>query len=253
MGSSLFAFNKLWKTKLEQFLVLHHFPIKNIALFASAFTHSSYSKKHQDIMSAMCRRGIEDHSSYSKKHEEITDYEKLELFGDALIGFVVTEFLYAENHKKSTPLGTLCRRKHFLVSEKVLSQVATNLKLTDLILHNLSSPQSLKKGILSDVFEALIGVIYLETGIENTKQFLLKWLLKPFYPKSLTRIDYSTILQELNQKIDKTVPHYHFHKEGEEFIAECHCQNQITVAKAKSKKMARTEAAHLMLHKLNEK
>ena len=224
----------LLQEKLVKFLTLQKIKFKKIEGYVTAFIHLSYSKKHDNI----------------------DNYEKLEFFGDAVIGLVVTELLYLKSSLVSVSLGELSRRKHFLVSESVLSQVANNLSFSRLILIDKSSTnlkqQSLQSNtsILSDVFEAFIGALYLDVGLRTTKKFIFNHLFKPFHLQSLDRVDYPSLLQELTQKDSKTTPQYSFHKVDHDFVAHCQYNNLSVSVKGKNKKIARSKAAKLMLAKL---
>lgn len=190
------------------------------------------------------------HSSYTQKQETVTNYEKLEFFGDAILGFLTAEFLYQQNMINTLTLGSLSRAKHFLVSKATLNQLAIKLQLKDLILKDQCNLPRINASLLSDVFEAFIGALYSDQGLLTTRAFLTKHLFLPFYSQSLQRIDYCSILQELAQKNNKTIPSYSFQEEDKQFLVTCQYNNLILVAKANSKKTARAKVARLMLEKL---
>lgn len=222
---------KLWTSKLTNFLLEHQLQPQKLDLYLVAFTHSSYSKQHNSFI----------------------DYEKLEFFGDAIIGFVVAEFVYLKSNQTTLSLGDLSRRKHFLVSDSTLARVSRNLKLATLVLNAIPEVKlETNDAILSDVFEAFIGALYLDLGIAVTKKFLLQHLLERFYSCSLSRVDYPSLLQELTQKQDKTVPNYVFEQHGKEFLVKCQYRDITIEFKDRSKKAARNEVSRLMLEKLGQ-
>ncbi len=200
------------------------------------------------------------HSSYAlEDKEKSVDYERLEFFGDSLIGFIITELLYPYHSKDEKLLspGQLSKSKHFLVSATVLNKVASQLDLQAVVLGNFpSKTQKSNKDskLLSDVFEAFIGALYFDLGLLASKNFVIKHLWEPYYLDSLQRTDYTSFLQEIMQKESQKLPSYSysFQEEDKEFIASCCCNNFKTTAKGKNKKSARSNAAFLMLKKMKK-
>ena len=137
--------------------------------------------------------------------------ERLELLGDAVLDLVVTEYLY-----KSFPASTegeLAKLKAMVVSEPVLAKVSKTLRLGEYLF--LSKGEEITGGrertsILGDVFESLLGAIYLDSNFEITKEIALKhmkyWIDNAESVEEI--LDYKTILQEYSQKEYKIVPKY---------------------------------------------
>ncbi len=105
-------------------------------------------------------------------------YERLEFLGDAALGLIVSEFLYQDNPGFSE--GGLTRTKSSLVSREALVRCSEKLDLGKYIL--ISSTENLLEGrarltILSDCFEALLGAIYIDGGIQATRVFIKRFLL----------------------------------------------------------------------------
>jgi ribonuclease-3 len=105
-------------------------------------------------------------------------YERLEFLGDACLGLIVSEFLYMENPDLSE--GGLTRTKSSLVSREALVRCSEKLELGKYVL--LSSRENLLEGrarltILADCFEALLGAMYLDGGIEPVRVLLKKLLM----------------------------------------------------------------------------
>ena len=116
------------------------------------------------------------HPSYPKQHSEYTkNYQRLEFLGDAILDFVITEELY-ELYPQDTE-GQLANYRAALVNGAVLGSLASDIKAEEFI--RLSDAEynaggNRKESILEDVLEALIGAIYLDGGMEETRQFILK-------------------------------------------------------------------------------
>ncbi|KAI3432539.1 hypothetical protein D9Q98_004088 [Chlorella vulgaris] len=120
-------------------------------------------------------------------------YERYEFIGDAVINFVVAKFLFDLYPKADEGFLTKVRTK--LVSGKCLSELSLKLGLQDYV---RMSERSLKSGfqyntrILEDVFESLVGCVYLDLGLLSAKTFLLS-----VYERF---IDFSDILRDNNYK-----------------------------------------------------
>lgn len=109
------------------------------------------------------------HSSYSNEHR-VESNERLEFLGDAIIEFIITERLYLEFKKKE---GDLSKIRSNLVSEKPLSEAIDKLGLEKCLLKGVGESKNTisSKAVKCDMFEAIVGAIYLDGGIENAKIF----------------------------------------------------------------------------------
>jgi ribonuclease-3 len=136
--------------KLEQILSCS---FKNKGLLKQAFIHSSCKQEYS----------IPDCETY----------ERLEFLGDSIVDFLTTEFLYLKYGKENE--GLLSKKKSAIVSGTVLALVAKRLKLYSYL---ISAKEVDKKNpaLLADVFEALVGAVYLDTGIEKCREILSKFL-----------------------------------------------------------------------------
>jgi len=160
------------------------------------------------------------HRSYGNEHWEYKkiNNERLELLGDAVLDLVVTEYLY-KNFTKSSE-GDLAKLKSMIVSEPVLAKISRELGIGKYLL--LSKGEELTGGrdrssILGDVFEAVLGAIYLDSGSDflvakayGTK--LLEYQINHI-EENEELIDFKTILQEHSQKSHKVTPVYEVVKE----------------------------------------
>jgi len=132
---------------------------KNKDLLIQAFCHRSYLNENPDFYL--------DHN------------ERLEFLGDAILELIVTEYLYQKYPKK--PEGELTNWRAALVNAKMLSEVSKDLDFNDFLLLSRGEAKELGKArqyILANIFEALVGAIYLDQGLDSCKKFIKKNLIK---------------------------------------------------------------------------
>ena len=128
--------------------------------------------------------------------------ERLEFLGDAALDLLVGEYLYKELQNANE--GELSKMRAAMVSEKGFMKLALELQLGKYIQLSASEENNngrAKPSILSSAFEAIVGAIYLESGIAVAKNITNK-LIKKCYPKldlATLSEDYKTALQELTQ------------------------------------------------------
>lgn len=141
------------------------------------------------------------HSSYANEHrmKKLSDNERLEFLGDAVLEIVTSDFLYHEH--SDVPEGELTRVRASIVCEQTLAFCTRALNLGDYLFLGKGEDQTggrKRKSILSDAFEAIIGAIYLDGGFASAKEFIHKFILKDIEHKKLF-YDSKTILQEIVQ------------------------------------------------------
>ena len=145
------------------------------------------------------------HTSFSNEQRinKNGDYERLEFLGDAVLELLSSEYIYKENETMGE--GAMTKLRAAIVCEPSLAQCAKEIELSEFIL--LGKGESAMGGrkrdsIVSDVFEALIGALYLDGGIEVARQFVHKYVLNDIEHKQLI-YDAKSSLQELVQKEKK--------------------------------------------------
>lgn len=158
------------------------------------------------------------HRSYGNENWDYKkiNNERLELLGDAVLDLVVTEYLYL--HFTSSSEGELAKLKSMIVSEPVLAKISRELGVGKYLL--LSKGEELTGGrerssILGDVFEALLGAVYLDSDFMRAKEFVLghiKYFIDHI-DENEDLIDFKTILQEFSQREYKVIPSYEVIKE----------------------------------------
>lgn len=141
------------------------------------------------------------HSSYAnEKHmKKLSDNERLEFLGDAVLEIVSSEYLF-KNYPKM-PEGDLTKFRASIVCEPTLALCTREMDLGKYLYlgkgENLTGGRN-RKSILSDALESVIGAIYLDGGFEEAKSFVHKFILTDIENKKLF-YDSKTILQEIVQ------------------------------------------------------
>ncbi|MCR6653996.1 MAG: ribonuclease III [Cellvibrionaceae bacterium] len=191
-----------------------------------------------------------------------TNNERLEFLGDSILNFIVAELLYLRFPQ--APEGDLSRLRAALVRGESLAEIAKDIALGDYL--NLGEGE-LKSGgfrrasILADALEAVIGAIYLDSGLESCKTFIRKWFDSRFNDLSLAtgEKDPKSQLQEWLQGRRKPLPVYSVTEIGgdshnQQFTVVCSVSllADTSTATATSRKAAEKEAALIMLKKLEQ-
>ena len=197
------------------------------------------------------------HKSYKKPYNN----ERLEFLGDAVLNLIVGEYLFLKFPKSNE--GELSKIRASLVNETGFTKLANDIHLGDYIF--ISSAEERNKGrtkasILSDAFEAIMGAIYLESGLNVLKPIILE-LLENSYDKINLDVlfsDYKTALQEITQARFGSIPEYKIegsygpdHKKEFEISIWIDDINYGS-AKGKSKKLAQQAVAKIAINKLKE-
>jgi ribonuclease-3 len=151
------------------------------------------------------------HSSYAFEHQLPYDNERLEFLGDAVLGLVVSEYLYNEYPRARE--GVLSKYKAAIVSRNVLGKRAQEMEIGELTLLGKGEEQHGgrdRPALLGSALEAVVGALYLELGIAPISRFLEKEIFEPGRDLSHTDEygDYKSMLQELVQRMHQTVPDY---------------------------------------------
>ena len=147
------------------------------------------------------------HKSYKQPY----DNERLEFLGDAVLDLIVGEYLYKKFPKSDE--GTLSKIRASLVNEDGFNKLAKHLDLGDYIY--LSNAEEKNGGrdkasLLSNAFEAIMGAIYLESGLQKTQEIALRLLDKNYKSITLDDLfkDFKTSLQEITQARFGVIPEY---------------------------------------------
>ena len=145
------------------------------------------------------------HSSYHNDHHLSYDYERLEFLGDQVISFVVCEYLFNQNPKLN--VGQMSKDKILIVQAKseVIAAKKLNLNMCIKIGKSIiNSKNNFNEKILEDVYEALMGAIYLDLGYNTAKRVITNTLISNYKFHKLSNVfDYKTKLQEMMMKYNK--------------------------------------------------
>ncbi|MFA5644083.1 MAG: ribonuclease III [Patescibacteria group bacterium] len=210
--------------------------------------------KDKDLLqqSMVHRSYINEHSGFKIGHNE-----RLEFLGDAVLEIIITEYLFLNFPDK--PEGDLTNWRASLVNSRMLFQVAEKLKFEKYLL--LSKGESKDKDskarqyILANSVEAVIGAIYLDQGIEASKNFVHDNVISNLDEiiKSKAYLDPKSRFQESSQEIVGITPSYRVLKEegpdhAKKFTVGLFLEEElVAVGEGSSKQEAQTNAAELGL------
>jgi len=195
------------------------------------------------------------HKSYKQPY----DNERLEFLGDAVLDLIVGEYLFNKFPKSDE--GKLSKIRASLVNETGFDMLARSINLGDYIyLSNAEENNGgrEKSSLLSNAFEAIIGTIYLESGLAKADEIAIKLIEKNHKDISLDSLfrDYKTTLQELTQARFGQTPEYKvIASRGPDHLKEFEVaviieEKEYARAIGKSKKIAQQVAAEIALKEL---
>ncbi len=145
------------------------------------------------------------HSSYANEHKNqgVKCNERLEFLGDAILGFVVGEYIYKKF--ESWPEGKLTKLRASVVCENMLSKKGRELGINKELRLGKGEENTggrERNSIIADAVESIIGAIYLDGGIGEARSFILELLEDEIENMSstVTILDAKTTLQEIIQK-----------------------------------------------------
>lgn len=202
------------------------------------------------------------HRSYiNESGTSVKDNERLEYLGDSVLGLVVNEYLF--KHFEDYHEGDLAKIKSVVVSEETLAKNARDLNLGSFIMMGKGEEMSggrKRSSILANTLEAVIGAIYLDSGLKEARRFILG-LMKGDVERvdNLTyQRDPKTTLQEYVQKKYKERPLYDVVEEkGPDHQKEFHVAlfvngKKVALGKGSSKRKAEMNAAEQTLKEIDK-
>ena len=213
-----------------------NYRFKDINLITEALTHKSYKKPYNN--------------------------ERLEFLGDAVLDLIVGEYLFQKFPNEDE--GILSKIRASLVNERGFTKLAMDINLGESILISVAEENNggrSKPSLLSNAFEAVIGAIYLESGLEVASKIVIDLIEKSYKSIDLNSLskDFKTALQELTQAEFGETPSYELIKSfgpdhKKEFEIAVLLKNKIiATAIGRSKKDAQQRAAYIALQKLQGK
>ena len=211
-----------------------------------------YNFKDKDILITALSHKSFINECKIKKWES---YERLEFLGDSILEYLVSDYLYS--YYKDMSEGELTKLRASLVCEFTLSKISREIGYGSYI--RLSKGENSTGGanrdsILCDVFEAVLGAIYIDGGMEAAKRYVYNFLLNDIEHKQLY-YDCKTKLQEFIQKNGDTLRYELISSEGPDhakIYKVCVLINDEIISEGigHSKKMAEQEAAFNALSQL---
>lgn len=210
------------------------------SVLIEAFTHSSYANDHRD--------------------EQIRNLERLEFLGDAVLEVTVSEYLYHKypNH----PEGQLTRMRASIVRAESLAKLAKEYNLHQFVRLGKGEEQMngrTRPSLLCDVFEAFIGAVFVDQGMDVVKDILKAILFPKIDSGAFSHgMDHKTALQELLQRngvvtIEYTVVDKRGPDHQKEFVVEVNVEGDLFgKGVGRSKKAAEQAAAKVALEMLEE-
>ena len=207
----------------------------------------------------ICTKEAFTHKSAIKEYEQFTEsFETLEFIGDSVLGFVITKFLF--DRYESRQEGFLTKARTKLVRGETLAKIANTLNLNELVIMDekgMRNQWNNNPKILEDVFEALIGAIYMDIGLIHAKEFILRIYQDPeIVDMNSIMVDdnYKDHLMRHCQVNNWPLPEYRVcaHHEGL-FYIDIYIDNMFRArGAAKSKKQAEQNAAQMYFQVLDE-
>ncbi|WP_040252662.1 ribonuclease III [Psychroserpens mesophilus] len=201
---------------------------KNKELYVKAFTHRSLN--------------IKDHEGNA------VNYERLEFVGDAMLSAVIASYLFEKVPHGDE--GYLTKMRSKVVSREHLNELGKELKLIDLVESKIPT-SNFGNNIHGNLFESLVGAIFLDKGYKQCEKFIFKRVVKPHVDIETLEgkiISYKSLLIEWCQKEKKTFDYNVYEDTGNDdlkhFSVKLSINNKvISKARATSKKKAEEKAS----------
>ena len=176
--------------------------------FSDALLNELQTRIHYTFRDPGLLRTAMTHSSAKELEGDCN--ERMEFFGDAVVGLTVSEHLY--ERFPDNPEGTLSMMKSVLVSAKTLSEAADELKLEQFVVvgKGLARRKALPRSILCNVFEALVAAMYLDGGGDRAREMVLFFMRSKVdeIVRDEHEKNYKSLLQDHAQKVHSMVPNY---------------------------------------------
>ena len=187
------------------FLEKYNINIKNKDLLLTALTHSSYANEHK------CE-----------------NYERLEFLGDAVLELIISDYFYNNDNLKE---GEMTKKRASYVCEEALAEYAKEIGYIPFIRVGHGQLDNINETIIADIFEAILGVIYLDNGFSTAKKYIESIVIPHIKNKDIFLADYKSALQELIQTDKKTLDYVIVSESGpahdKTFIVEAKIDNII--------------------------
>lgn len=226
---------KIRKNEIEKII---GYKFKTPAFLYEALTHSSYSNE--------------------RRSQDVKNNERLEFLGDSVLSIVISDYLF--NNYTELPEGELTKIRSKIVCESTLGECSKRIKLGSFMLFGKGEEMTggrERTSILADAFEALIAAIYMDGGLEKSKEFILTQMKDKIEDSVQGKVflDYKTHLQEIVQvNKDNKITYEIINEEGPDHCKVFHThvklnEKTIGVGVGRSKKESEQEAAKMALER----
>lgn len=196
------------------------------------------------------------HTSFANENKGMDNNERIEFLGDAVLELISSEYLF--NTYPNLAEGVLTKTRAYAVCENSLVRVAKKYHFENYIRLGkceTANNAECKPSILADSVEAVIGAIFMDSGYEEAKKFILPNII-PFIEECVKggNKDYKTKLQEkLQEHGDVKIEYKLVEEKGNEhdriFVVEVYCNGKkLGAGEGKNKKEAEMEAAREALN-----
>ena len=200
------------------------------------------------------------HASYANEHGE-SDNELLEFFGDSIIEFVVTEYLFKNSYGNE---GDLTKKRAELVSKDPLLKAVKKMGLHEFVLlgRGQGKAKNLDEKLFSSIYEAVVAGIYVDGGITAAKKFITQTIIADYLAESKKKVkktvekDKKSEFQEYVQKNKLgSITYETLWKKGPDHLPEFRVAAMLNGSRlaegiGSSKKNAESEAAKVALQRL---
>ena len=209
----------------------------------------SYEFRDKNILSQALT-----HSSCRRFGQKVKDNENLEFLGDSILSTIITDILFREYPHQSE--GGLTKLRSAITNNKLLAQTILKLKLAKTL--KLGPGQKTNESILSDLFESIIGAVYLDGGFHSSF-YVVKKIYEDHWQKiAQDNTDFKSQLQEFTQSTFKIKPDYQIVEStgpahSKEFSMAVLINGKIEcIGKGSTKKQAEQSAAKEALEKIKK-
>lgn len=159
--------------EFENFFLQRGINLKNPKQMQTAFTHTSYANEHH-----------------------VESYERLEFLGDAVLEVITSEYFYLNTDLKE---GDMTKIRASYVCEHALATYAKEIGLNKYIRVGHGQQENVNDTIIADVFESVLGALYLDAGYESAKTYAYQIIVPYIEKKAVFLTDYKSALQEMVQ------------------------------------------------------
>ncbi|MFC4095704.1 ribonuclease III [Euzebyella saccharophila] len=214
------------------------FKPKNLDIYKRAFLHRSANKKD--------------------KNGTPMNYERLEFLGDSMLGTIISKHLYDQVPEGDE--GYLTKMRSKIVSRKHLNELGKDLGLISFVQSRIPKTH-FGENIHGNVFEALVGAIYLDRGYKYCEKFIAQRVIEPYVDIEQLEgkvISYKSLIIEWCQKQKKTFDYNVYEDTGNDTLK--HFAVKLSIggrvmakARATSKKKAEERASKRAYYALQDK